>query len=138
MRRYRLLEHTADIKAEIFGRDRAELFVNAAFCLFDLMVDLAQVEERERVPVQLQSSDEVELVLDWLRELCFLFSSRGLVVARVEPLELGSASLRAILHGERYQPERHGLKVELKNPTYHDFLLEQTATGWRAVVLFDA
>jgi len=43
--KYRLLEHTADLKVEIFGRDLPELFANAAFMLFDVMVDLKQVRE---------------------------------------------------------------------------------------------
>ena len=41
--RYRELEHPADLRLEIFGADERELFENAAFALFDRMVDLSGV-----------------------------------------------------------------------------------------------
>jgi SHS2 domain-containing protein len=126
------------VKVEIFGRDRAELLANAAFCVTDLMVESRAVEAVEPVPVSLKSADERELLMDWLRELLFLFSSKGFVAARAEMLSVDETSVSAVLHGERYSLAKHGLKVELKIPTYHEFSLERGDAGWRAVVVFDA
>lgn len=138
MQRYRQLEHTADIQVEIYGKDLAELLANAAYCVADLMVDIARVEPVEQVPVSLKSSGEDELLMDWLRELLFLFSNKGFVAARAEIVSAGPKRLDAVLHGEHYDLEKHGLKVELKTPTYHGYRLETTDAGLRATVLFDA
>ncbi|UCG44398.1 MAG: archease, partial [candidate division WOR-3 bacterium] len=43
--RYRQLEHTSDIRVAILGKDLPELFANAAFCLFDILLDIAKVRE---------------------------------------------------------------------------------------------
>jgi SHS2 domain-containing protein len=136
--RYRQLEHTADVKVEVFGRDRAELFANAAFCVADLMVESGLVEAAESMPVSLKSTDERELLMDWLRELLFLFSNKGFVATRAEVLAVDEKSVSAVLHGEPYSLQKHGLKVELKTPTYHEYSLEHGDAGWRAVVVFDA
>jgi len=135
--RYRLLEHTADLKTLIFGPSLVDLFANAAFMLFDVMLDLDRVAATESRPVALQSADTPELLLDWIRELLYLFSTHGFVTRRAEIRTLEAGRLAAVLHGSTYDPARHGLKLEVKTPTYHGFRLEPTPAGWQATILFD-
>ncbi|MEO0082398.1 MAG: archease [candidate division WOR-3 bacterium] len=137
---YRLLDHTSDIKVEIYGHDLSELFTNAAFCLFDLMLDVGKVEPNREREVKLESPNLEELFLDWLRELLFLFSTESFAVRLAEvrvryqgtesrvpspgSIASGGWTLAAVLHGESYDPDRHGFKVEVKTPTYHEYKLE--------------
>jgi SHS2 domain-containing protein len=134
---YRLLEHTSDIKVEIYGSDLAELFTNAATCLFELILDLDKVRESRSAPVSLESADLSELFLDWLRELLFLFSTRSLAIRRVELLSVGPTRLKAVVYGEEFDQERHGLRVEVKTPTYHQYRIDKTSEGYRATVVLD-
>jgi SHS2 domain-containing protein len=135
--RYRRLEHTSDIKVEIYGADLAELFTNAATCLFDLILDPQKVRETQSLPVSLESADLSELFLDWLRELLFLFSTHSLAICRVEIRSIEPTKVQATVFGEEFNAERHGLKVEVKTPTYHEYRIEKTDEGYRATVLFD-
>lgn len=144
--KYRLLEHTADLKVEIYGKDPSELFANAAFMLFDCMVDLHRVKETEARDIQLNSTDLSELFLDWLRELLFLFSTQGLVTKRViiKHINPEAASLDATIYGQTYEPSVHGLKIEIKTPTYHQYSIteikaegEKKQPNLKATVVFD-
>ncbi|MEO0070990.1 MAG: archease [candidate division WOR-3 bacterium] len=171
--KYRLLDHTADLKVEIYGKDLVELFANAAFMLFDVMVDTGQVQERMQAEVELTSGDIEELFLDWLRELLYRFATKGFVTKRVEvkvcperegcqppkpesgsghdsvrfrasavsrgvEVKVQPVRLRGTLYGENYESKRHGLKIEIKNPTYHQFRIEKVEGGrWKATVVFD-
>ena len=137
-RPYRLLDHTADIRVEITGRDLPELFGNAALCVFDVMLDRSRIHPDRSTEVIIEAADTAELLMEWLRELLFLFSARGLAVAAVEFTLLEPPRLRAVLSGEPFRVERHGLRVELKMPTYHGYSLKETPAGWRATVIFDA
>ena len=134
---YRKLEHTSDIKVEIYGADLAELFTNAATCLFDLILDLKKVRETQSVPVSLKSTDLPELFLDWLRELLFAFSTHSLAIRRVEIGSIEPTKVQATVFGEEFNAKRHGLKVEVKTPTYHEYRVEKTKDGYRATVIFD-
>ena len=134
---YRRLEHTSDIKVEIYGADLAELFTNAATCLFDLILDLGKVQETQSVPVALESAELSELFLDWLRELLFLFSTHSLAIRRVEIHSIEPTQIKATAFGEEFDAECHGLKVEVKTPTYHQYRIDKTAEGYRATVVFD-
>jgi len=135
--RYRLLDHTSDIKVEIYGADLAELFTNAATCLFDLILDRKQVREIQSVPISLESAELSELLLDWLRELLFLFSTHSLAVRRVEIRSIEPTKVQATVFAEEFDPKRHGLKVEVKTPTYHEYRVERVKDGYRATVIFD-
>ncbi|UCG43185.1 MAG: archease [candidate division WOR-3 bacterium] len=138
--RYRQLEHTSDIRVAILGKDLPELFSNAAFCLFDIMLDISKVRETKTRSLSLESTDLPELLMDWLRELLFLFSNGSFVPARVAVRSLSSAepcSLSAELSGETYDPDRHRLRIEVKTPTYHQYELKQTEKGWQALIVLD-
>ena len=134
---YRQLEHTSDIKVEIYGADLAELFTNAAACLFDLILDIRRVRETQSVPVSLESANLSGLFLDWLRELLFLFSTRSLAIRRVEIDSIEPTQINAIVFGEEFNAERHGLRVEVKTPTYHEYRIEKGEDGYRATVILD-
>ena len=122
---------------EIYGSDLAELFTNAAICVFDLILDRGTVQEKVTRPVRLDDESLSELFLDWLRELLFLFSTRSLAVARVEIKSVETTRIEAVLFGEEFDQERHGLKVEVKTPTYHQYHIDRTDKGYRATVIFD-
>ena len=136
-RPYRRLEHTSDVKVEIYGRDLAGLFTNASICLFDLMLDRTKVRETTAVPVSLEATSLPELFLDWLRELLFLFSTRSLAIGRVEIGSIDQTQVSATVFGEEFDAKRHCLKVEVKTPTYHEYQIEKTEDGYRATVILD-
>ena len=104
------------------------------------MLDIGKVRQTRTRELRLESADLSELLMDWLRELLFLFSNRSYVPARVEIRSLssdGPCSLNAKLSGESLDLTRHGLRIEIKTPTYHQYELKQTEEGWQALVVLD-
>src|SRR5438132_1049944 len=82
---YETFEHTADLGLRIRAPDFDTLFVEAARALFSAIVeDLATVESRQRVDVQLQSDDQEYLLFDWLNELLYRFDTQHLLFGRFE------------------------------------------------------
>jgi SHS2 domain-containing protein len=56
---------------------------------------------------------------------------------RMQNGEHGSWSLAAEVRGEKFDPERHRVKIEIKTPTYHMLSITEEADGHRATVVFD-
>ena len=138
--RFRQLDHTSDLKVEIYGRSLADLLVNGAHCILESMLGECRIAEQRIEEVRVESETKQEFFLDWLRELLYLFSVKGMVPGRVEVVSLkesGGFSVVARVLGEDYDPDRHGLVVEIKAPTYHQFSMEKTADGCAATVVFD-
>jgi len=76
------LEHTADAAFRVWAEDLEELFVDAARALFELIADLENVEPKERVEIEVEADDLVELFHDWLEELLFRHEVNEMLFSR--------------------------------------------------------
>jgi len=137
MHSFEQLEHTADALVRARGDSLAELLVGCAEGMNSVLLGEGAIRAERSVPVELEAADAEELVYAWLRELLFLFSAEGLVFGRFEFAEATPMRVRAIAHGEAFDPARHHGGTEIKAVTYHQFRVEQGAGGWVAEVLFD-
>ena len=137
MQPFRVLEHTADIGFEAFGQSREEVFANAARALCDLTVDLDCIELREALPIRVEGRDPASLLVNWLSEILYLHDAEGWLFGEFEFGALADTSLAVVARGERFNSARHQAKLLVKAITYHQLVLEQTPSGWRAQVYVD-
>ena len=153
MQLYEFLDHTADVRLRIYGKDPKEVFIHAARGLFDLMAERTNVKKRQRFPVEVRAPSLEELLVAWLRELLYLSSSREVLLCefRIQQLQTEPASslnpkrkrqsdglqLRGEVFGEKICLNRHLLKKEVKAVTYHGLSLKQQGKKWIAEVIFD-
>ncbi|MEI6796641.1 MAG: archease [Methanomassiliicoccales archaeon] len=129
-----MLEHTADIMIEATGRDLAECFSNAAYALFDQMLDASTVEDREQVTFEVESDDLESLFYNFLSEFLYLHDARRLVFGRFD-VTLTKDKVSCVAGGERFDPTRHEGRREVKAITYH--MLEVDTTIPKVRVIFD-
>jgi len=140
MQKYKLLDHTADIRIEVWGRTRKELFANAVAAMFDLMFDRTDDEKTkswEVKTVKIAGNDLENTLINFLREALYLFNGQGWQVKCCEPLELTGRSIIARLQGEPYNRQKNPLKAEIKAVTYHGLNIKKSKNGWLAKVVFD-
>jgi SHS2 domain-containing protein len=55
----------------------------------------------------------------------------------IDIVHISDTSVSARVSIERYQPERHEIRHEIKAVTYHQIDVSRTTDGWQAVVVFD-
>ncbi|MGC9063671.1 MAG: archease, partial [bacterium] len=73
MKRFELIDHTADIGITAYGNTLEELFENAAYGLFSVITDIDTVEPKEQYRVFVDAMDEEELFIAWLNELIYFW-----------------------------------------------------------------
>lgn len=134
---YEFLEHTADICVRIYGKDLPEIFINAARAMFEV---LAEKREGIRLPqtsidVTLTGGAREELLINWLNELLYLYSTKEIVFSGYQIHRLTIEELEATVAGE--SAAGYIIKTEIKAATYHDLKIEQTLDEWQAIVIFD-
>jgi Uncharacterized conserved protein len=137
MKKYKLLDHTADIGIEVLGKTKKELFGNAVEAMFDLIVDLTGVNDVNEKVVTAKGADAEDLLVNFLREALYLFNGKRWLIKKCKLLELTARHVVAQLHGEPYNSQKHQLKTEIKAVTYHGLSVKKTARGWKAKVIFD-
>jgi len=57
MKRFQLIEHTADVGLIAYGQTLAEAFANAAYGLFSIIAELKPVKEIESRQLELSEDD---------------------------------------------------------------------------------
>lgn len=140
---YRYLEHiaTADAAFEAFGSTLEELFVSAADAVMNTMVeDLVSIGSDEPVAFETEHTELDLLLYNFLSELVFLKDARCLLL-RVKSVSIteagGKFNAKAVAYGEKIDPKKHPLLVDVKAVTLHRFTLEKTDSVWRALVILD-
>lgn len=119
MRRFKLIEHTADVGLVAYGGTLAEAFANAAYGLFSIIAELKTVKETKTHQLELSEDDPEALLFEWLNSLIYLFDVEMILFKRFEITDFDGRRLRATCHGEKYDPSRHQLKTGVKSATYH-------------------
>lgn len=137
MTRYELLEHTADLRVRVRGRSFKDLLQNAAYALTDTVVDARTVRAAAARKIRVRESSREMLLARLLQEILFLFDAKRFVTRRLRFLAVGENSIEARAEGERFDPERHRPKTEVKAVTLHRLKVERRRGLWRAEVVFD-
>jgi len=137
MKRYETFDHTADVGIRAFGKTVEDVFVNAAYALFDLLTNLKSVQSRVNREIIVEGMDLEDLLVRWLSELLFLCEGEGYLFREFSILSLTPNSLKAVVEGEIFDPARHEFKTEIKAITYHQVEVAQKDGRWVGKVIFD-
>jgi SHS2 domain-containing protein len=103
------------------------------------MVDPATLSITVERTVSIEAPKLDLLLYDWLSEMIYLKDRDRQVfpAARVTISGTGPFKLDAIVQGGVIEPARTSLGADPKAVTFHQFLLEQIADGWRARLVID-
>jgi len=134
---YQLLDHTADLRVRITGASRTELFRNAGLALADLICDPDTLTPDETLTVDIEGDDPADLMINFLRELLYLWTGKEKLVKMVSMTALSDTVLCACIHACNYDSRRHTILNEIKAVTYHQIAVEPAEGGWQATVVFD-
>jgi SHS2 domain-containing protein len=131
----------ADIAFRAWGRDLAETFVSAADAVVNAMVeDLDAIQPRDTRMLSVEHEALDMLLFNVLQELVYYKDAEQLLL-RIQQLHIADDSQPYTLHatavGERIDPGRHRMRVDVKAVTLHHFSLMQTQRGWEATVILD-
>jgi len=137
VKRYKLIDHTADLGMDFFGATVEELFICAAEGLFDIICNKENVVSREAYDIDVDGMDIEDLMVCWLRELIYMHHSKSLLLNRFEISKISERDLKGRAYGEEFDEKRHRIKNEVKAATYHDLAVKKTGGLWMARVIFD-
>jgi len=119
VKKFEVIDHTADMGIRAYGKDLAELFANAAYGMASLITDLEKVKTKDSKDIALEAENREELLVSWLNEIIYLFASQSMLFSKFEVSEINEKHLRAKIFGEEFDTARHQIETEFKAATYH-------------------
>jgi SHS2 domain-containing protein len=137
MKRFEVLDHTADIGLIVYGENLKTLFENAGEAFFHLITDLKKVRRRVEKRIEIRGEDLERLMVDWLSELLYLHDVENLLFKGFKVESVGEGGLKARVKGEPFQEGVHVIKTGVKAVTYHQIGVRKENGRWRAQIIFD-
>jgi SHS2 domain-containing protein len=135
MKRFELIEHTADTGVVAYGRSLPEAFANAAYSMFSIMSDMENIREAESRHVEVIANDIEGLLFEWLNSLLYYLDVDGMLFKRFEIKDFNDTHLSAECYGEKFDSARHTIKIGVKSATYHTLEVDKERN--RVRVIFD-
>lgn len=136
-KRYRITPHQSELAVKIFGSSQAELFENSGSALFDVITDPGKVDIKDRLPLEVEGTDRDDLLVNWVRELLYLYQGSGYLLREFRTLELGDKLVKAEVCGEKIDPDRHEIKQEVVAIAYDKSRMVKTGDQWTAQLIFE-
>ncbi len=132
---------TADIAFEAYGQSKEEMFIAASDALMNVMVeDLGTITERLWREVAVEAETLEMLLFQFLQEFIYYKDAEQLLLraARMRFKEQkGMWTVTARAYGERLDPGKHPLNVDVKAVTMHQFRVRENNGKWEARVVLD-
>ena len=124
---YKTLEHATDAIIEVTADNLKDAFKTAGISVIETILDISKVEEKENKKIVVEGKDLKYLLYNWLEEIIILTITEGFAGKRiqVEMSEDDKWIITAEIFGENIDLKKHGFKVEIKSPTFHDMRIEQ-------------
>ncbi len=120
--KYRYLEHTADLKFQAFGFTLEEAFINAAYAMFNYLIDPEKIKPINKYEITKEAETKEALLYDFLDELIFLIDTKGMVLSRIDFIKIEEIAngfkLRCVLFGDSYK--NYQIHGDIKAVTYHE------------------
>ena|SRR3989344_1022746 len=134
-RRYKFLEHTADIKFQAFGKSLNRAFENSAIAMFRAMTN-ERIRAKNKKIIKIDGRDKESLLYNFLEELIFLLDTENFFLSKIKvSIDAENQKLTADLFGDdvkKYQPH-----IDIKAVTYSEMFVKQERGKWVCQVVLD-
>lgn len=136
MKKFEILDHTADIAGRIYGKDIYELFVNASRLLYSLMSPEYGGGAAADTDMELSGDSPEDLLVKFLNELIYRAEVKktggGVSGMKIEK-KAGQFHLNCGIKSREIKKQGR----EIKAATYHGLVIEAKEGVLTAEVIFD-
>ncbi|TFG91258.1 MAG: archease [Candidatus Atribacteria bacterium] len=144
MKEFEILEHTADIGIAAYGKNKREVFINAAKGMFEIIaggnkISKENLKENFCGKIKLEADNPEGLLFAWLNELLYISETKLVILNKFEIKDLSNDKIEAEVGGAKINPPSVKIEKEIKAVTYHrlEIIKDEKSGLWRAQVIFD-
>ena len=140
MKKFEILEHTADIGIAAYGKTRKEVFINIAKGMFKIIAGGNKTfKENFYDKIKLEADDLEGLLFAWLNELLYIGETKLVILSKFKIKELSDFQIKAEVEGIKINPPSVKIEKEIKAVTYHRLEIKKDEESglWSAQIIFD-
>ena len=140
MKEFEILEHTADIGLIAYGKNKEQVFINAAKGMFEIIAGgTKNLKENFYDKIKLEADNLEGLLFAWLNELLYISETKLVILNKFEIKDLSNNKIGAEVRGMKINQLGCKIKKEIKAVTYHrlEIKKDEVSELWSAQVIFD-
>ena len=124
---YRHLEHATDAIIEVTAPNLTTAFEVAGKSVVETIIDPSKIEEKTIKHVSVTGKDLRYLLYNWLEEIIILTITDGFAARKISVKidKNHEYRIQAQVLGEGIDIKKHGYKVEIKSPTFHEMYIQE-------------
>ena len=124
---YKVLDHATDAFIEVTASSLTEAFKVAGDSVVDIILDNSKIEEKKERNIVVKGKDLNYLLYNWLEDLIYLIITEGFAIKKLDIIleKNEEYTISAQIFGEDIDIKKHGFKVEIKSPTFHEMEIKQ-------------
>ena len=134
-KKYKFLEHTADVKFQAFGNSIERAFSNAALALQETMTKKVKIKPIIKKRIIVFGKDKESLLYNFLEEFLFLLDSEGFILAKISTIKIVDNKLEAEVLGDK--ANKYRFTNDVKAVTYNDMLVKNEGKRFIVQVVVD-
>jgi protein archease len=140
-KRFKEIEHTADVGIIAYGKTLEELFENAACGMLYISYGNLSIDANLSLKIDIEEPDETHLLVAWLSELNYLTLANDFLTHSIKDIKLtkseNNCRLLAEINGTQAGTFLDFFNTEIKAVTYHNLKIEKKNDQFECQVIFD-
>jgi len=136
MKKFKFLEHTADVKFQAFGKTIEEAFENSALAMFNVL-HKGKIKSKKKFKINVKGRDFESLLYNFLEEFLVLFDSENFFLSKIDKIKIDKKNfkLRAEVSGD--DTKNYSMSTYVKAVTYNEMFVRKQKDKWVVQVVID-
>ncbi|MBU2052871.1 MAG: archease [Nanoarchaeota archaeon] len=137
MKKFKFLEHTADVKFQAFGKSLEEAFGNSAIALKQIMTKGIEKDVKGKISKKIKiTGDDLEgLLYNFLEEFLYLLDAENFLLSEIDCIKIKNNKLEAELSGDKAR--NYKFTNDVKAVTYNEMFVKHAKGKWIVQVVLD-
>jgi SHS2 domain-containing protein len=137
-KKFKFLEHTADVKFQAFGKTLEECFKNSAIALKKTIFE-DKTKEKKEMKIEVKGKDLESLLYNFLEEILYFLEADNFLLNKIKSIKIDKKEkkLLAVVVGDK--ASSYNFTNPVKAITYNEMFVKQQKQGksWIAQVVLD-
>jgi SHS2 domain-containing protein len=136
MKKFKFLEHTADVMFRAFGRDVETLYANSAYAMFNSMYK-GEVKKSKKIKIKANGEDFESLLYNFLEEFLILLDSEGFFLSKIRKMKIDTKKHKIEAEAIGDNVKNYEANLNVKAVTYNDMFVRREGKKWVSQVVLD-
>ena len=140
-KRFKEIDHTADVGIVAYGETLEKLFENAACGMLYISYGNLSIDANLSLKIDIEEPDETHLLVAWLSELNYLTLTNDFLTHTIKDIKLtkseDSCRLQAEISGTQAGTFLDFFNTEIKAVTYNNLKIVKKKDHFECQVIFD-